>query len=293
MATLNAPAETHKVSAAEFQLRKIVIAHDGSAAAAKAFKDARALATRYHSEIILAHVQPPGEDFPTQQDYAENIAELSALKEQLTVAGINNRTAVRSGIVGDTLFDISSHEKADLLMLGAYGKGSVDRLTLGSTAEHLLRSLPCPAITYGPEVRYGFLEYQVNDGPILLPVPLPFAMHHLELAASIARFFGRPVEIIHVTDSAHEPACGHELEYECRDLALGLRLEGIEANWSLVRSLPNLCDVYINAYCNERRSPFILFPLKRKDRLSSITSDNVAAQVIRNASVPVMTYRVD
>lgn len=293
MATSNALTEIHKRSNAEFQLRKIVVAHDGSASATKAFKDARALAMRYHSEIVLAHVQPPGEDFPTHLDYSENAAELDALKEQLTVAGIKVKTVVRSGIVGDMLFDISSQEVADLLMLGAYGRGSVDRLTLGSTAEHLLRSLPCPAITYGPEARYGFLEYLVNDGPILLPAPIPFEMHHLEFAASIARFFGRTIEIIHVTDSAHEPTYGHELEYECRDLALGLRLEGIEANWSLVHSLPNLCDVYINAYCNERRSPFILFPLKRRDRLSSITSDNVAAQVIRNASVPVMTYRID
>jgi len=292
MAVTNTLTETGGKTAAEFQLRRIVVAHDGSTAAARAYKDAIALAKRYGSEIILAHVRPPAEDFPEHLEYSEDVAELKALREQLTTLGIRGKVVVRAGIVGDTLFDISHHEHADLLMLGAYGRGSVDRLTLGSTAEHLLRSLPCPAITYGPEVKYSFLDHAINTGPILIPVPLPFELIHLELAASIARLFNLRCEIIHIANSAHELP-HHEAEYQCRDLAMGLRREGLDVSWSLINGIPNLAEVYINAYCGEHRSPFILIPLERRNRLSSITSDNVAAQVIRRATVPVMTYRID
>jgi hypothetical protein len=204
---------------------------------------------------------------------------------------VNSKILVRSGAIGDTLFDICGKEKTDLLMMGAYGQGSLDRATLGSTAEQLLRSIPCATVTYGPEVKAGIMEYSSEKTPILLPVSFPCELSHLDYAVSVARFFDRDLEVIHVTDSTRDFSSQRELEYQCRDLARGLRRKGIDTTWAVLNGLPKLSDIYINAHCSEHHSPFLLIPLEERNHLSSILSDNVAAQVIRHAEVPVMTYR--
>jgi nucleotide-binding universal stress UspA family protein len=189
--------------------------------------------------------------------------------------------------VGDTLFNICCEEKADLLLLGAYGYGLKDRQTLGSTAEFLLRAVPCPTLTYGPCVRRTF-DDPTHKGPILVPISLPCAQGELQRAVAIAKLFNASLEILHVTRGL---TAGYvlDLERQCEQIADRLRAEGIGACWSLHTGSP---EILILDRALEIDSPFILMPLKWRDRLSSTMSDNVAAHVIRAAHIPVMTYRV-
>ncbi len=135
----------------EYRLRKLVVAHDASEASTRAMEDAIFLGRRFKSEVLVVHVQPMLEE-TLRMESAENNVDLERVGSRLTANGIRNREILRAGIVGDTLFKICCEEDANLLMLGAYGYGPQDRPTLGSTAEDLLRAIPCPVLTYGPSV---------------------------------------------------------------------------------------------------------------------------------------------
>lgn len=279
-------------SPSNFHLNLIVVAHDGSSAASRALEDAIALSSRYHSQILVTRVEPPVEEFSggAHPSRADDIAELEAITKRLLAECIDVRITIRTGLVGDALFDIVRKERADLLMLGAYGHGAQDRQMLGSTAEHLLRSVECPTLTYGPQAKSGLLRRIDTQDPVLLPISLPCNVTQLERAISIVRLFGGAIDMIHVANPSHSITVQSEDEKACENLAAQLRTEGLRISWSLFFGVP---ESLIYASSIRRDTPFILFPLKSRHRLSSITSDNVAAKVVRHATVPVMTYRMD
>lgn len=276
-----------------YAIRKILVAHDGSPTAKIALQDAIDLAREFKAEIVLARVELPGDDFSSIAYAArksENTSDLEHIQQELTQQGIKSQILLRTGLVGDTLFDLSHKENSDVLMLGAYGYGRRDRQTLGSTAEHLLRSIPCPALTYGPEAQPGLLARLKEGRPILLPVPIPCAHCDVDFAGQIATLFNSPIELLHVIQGPHTVRTRNKHEKTCRELARGLEKQGVKACWTVFFGVP---EVFIHAVAIERNTPLILMPLQRRDRLSSITSDNVAAQIIRRSRVPVMSYRLD
>ena len=277
----------------QYAIRKIIVAHDGSAAAENALKDATDLARDFGAEIILARIEPPSGELSAMDlaaRKAEDTSELEKIQQELSGKGIKAHVLVRTGIVSDTLFDISHKEKGDILMLGAYGRGSRDRLTLGSTAESLLRSIPCPALTYGPETQPGLVERLKEGRPILLPIPMPCEHCDVDFAGQIAALFHSPLELLHVIEGPHLPSTRQEHEKICRKLVNGLEKQGVKACFTVFFGVP---EAFIHAVSDERNTPLILMPLQRRDRLSAITSDNVAAQIIRHSRVPVMSYRLD
>ncbi len=277
-----------------YSLKKIVVAHDASVASERALDDAIFLAKRFRSEILVAHVQALSESGKTlREENVENHADIQSMISRLAAMGIRSRGILRAGVVGDTLFSICCAENADLLLLGAYGYGAKDRPTLGSTAEYLFRAIPCPVLTFGPSVSTP-LSSESGDGPILVPISLPCPHAQLRKAVVIAKLFGARLALLHVENSTHgaleRAKTAPEFEQECESLASWVRHEGVQAEWSLLYGRP---DEIINGRSLALESPFILIPLKWGDRLSSITSDNIAAHVIRHSRIPIMTYRVE
>jgi Universal stress protein family len=64
----------------------------------------------------------------------------------------------------------------DVLFLGAYGNNRLDRRVLGSTAETLLRTLPCPVVTIRPK------DSKTNSDPnqpekVICPIDFPDDVH--------------------------------------------------------------------------------------------------------------------
>jgi nucleotide-binding universal stress UspA family protein len=272
-----------------FRLKRIVLAHDASQAAERALADATILACRYRSEIIAAHIQSP-EDAPLNNltesrhegQYAES--EFKEITNRLKAKGLSCRGIVRTGTVGDTLFNLCIEENADLLMFGAYGRGSQDRHRLGSTAEHLLFALPCPAMVYGPNVKLS-IDARERGGPVLLPLVFPCSPAQIDKAIEIATFFDVSIEILHVADSVatiHLP----QVEGECKRIVVCIDNAGIKAAWSVLYGQPWTVTIERSI---KLASPFILMPLKYRHVMAS---DHVAARVIRESEGPVMTYSV-
>lgn len=271
---------------------KIVVAYDASPSAERALNAAIVIGRQFNSEILIVQAISPDEAASSstglRDERTRDLNDIEEARRRITKAGLSSRGIVRNGIVGDVVFSVCCEEHADLLVLGAYGYGLQDRPALGSTAEYLLRSVPCPTLTFGPIVSADF-DLVAHQGPILVPVSLPCGADQLQQAIVIAKLFSVKLEILHIAEHAI-PTVIRDLESQCEQLIERVRCGGANAQWSFYIGAP---DRIILQRAVESDSPFVLMPLRWGHRLSSVVSDNVAAHVIRSSTIPVMTYRVD
>lgn len=62
----------------------------------------------------------------------------------------NIRTEVLTGVPHKEILRFSKANKNDLVVVGSYGKGSVDRFFMGSNAEKIIRKSVCPVLVIPP-----------------------------------------------------------------------------------------------------------------------------------------------
>lgn len=130
-------------------LRRMVFATDGSKASVKAL---RFLSTKLRPqrpkgggrvEIIVVHVIPLLNS-PELKESGSQLAEASA--EKLAKAGYVVRSMVRSGKPVDEILKVAASKKADLIVTGAKGTGSVARFLLGSISTKLVQDGSCSVL---------------------------------------------------------------------------------------------------------------------------------------------------
>jgi len=138
---------------------KIVHPTDFSVEAEAAEQEAVRLARRLNAELVLVHVatETPlyGEQvfampdvkriYEAQARWAEErLAERAAA---LTREGVPTRWRRRVGVVYAEIGTVAREEAADYIVIGTHGRGGLDRVMLGSVAERVVRTAPCPVIT--------------------------------------------------------------------------------------------------------------------------------------------------
>ena len=62
-------------------------------------------------------------------------------------AGATAKVLIRMSDVGDIILDAARTGGAELIVMGTHGRTGVQRLLLGSVAEHVLRHAECPVVT--------------------------------------------------------------------------------------------------------------------------------------------------
>ena len=144
--------------------------------------------------------------------------DLDLLANRLRSEGIKVSYLVRSGSATDLLVQLVGECNPDLLLMGAYGYHAGDRITLGSTAEYLLRSLSCPALIVGPSVVDPSAR-GIRLSEILYASSCPTASGCApNLACELARRFATHIHIVHVEpDSTYGIAGCSQRELEVRE----------------------------------------------------------------------------
>jgi universal stress protein A len=74
-----------------------------------------------------------------------NHIELGKLASRRASADID--TLIRTGDACDSIIDVARQVDADLIVMGTHGRRGVRRALLGSIAEGVLRTAPCPVLT--------------------------------------------------------------------------------------------------------------------------------------------------
>jgi len=138
-----------------FQLKKILVATDGSAPAVKATKYAIGLAKAFGAEVLAVFVNA-GQNQGRQYSYPQGKALFGGVHPSeagLAVAkalgnknGVQVYTTILTGSVAKQIQNVAEAEQVDLLILGESGRTAASRIALGSIAETLIRISTKPVL---------------------------------------------------------------------------------------------------------------------------------------------------
>ena len=139
---------------------RILCAVDFSPDSVAAFRVAVDLTGLHTASLHLLHVieAEPGAEFPGQDTsdlMIRIMAQANAALEKLVASGSSpGASSLTSEIVTGSAFaeivDRARAWKADLIVLGAKGTASLERLVVGSTAEHVTREAGCSVLVVRP-----------------------------------------------------------------------------------------------------------------------------------------------
>ena len=115
----------------------------------------------------------------------------------------------------------------DMLLFGAYGHGKIDRLRLGSTAEHLLRTARCPAMVVGPRALLKEAEAAPFQHILCGTTSLDYPDEIVFFAGHLAAQMGAHLELLHAVDPMHSDQPEHQHEQRCEGWSETLRKQNI------------------------------------------------------------------
>jgi nucleotide-binding universal stress UspA family protein len=185
-------------------LKNILFAADFSQASMKAFPYAAALGKKFGASVYACHIIKPTSLvvaapqvapylYEAERDAAEK--ELDKIVHSPLLQGVDAKSIVTSGLLGDCLIDEIRKNKVDLVVAGTHGRTGWRRLLLGSAAEEICRTSTCPVLTVGPELP----SLPITFRRILVPTDLSDeSMASLPFLACLAGSYGAKVTVLHV-----------------------------------------------------------------------------------------------
>ncbi|MFH1596678.1 MAG: universal stress protein [Pseudomonadota bacterium] len=142
-------------------MNAILVASDFSDCAGAAFQMAQKLARRFGAKLILLHVihqatvqrlaeylkVEPDDLLPGLRQQAQQ--QLSEFLSRWGTDGLEIESMVAVGLPFQEIAGMARDLAVDLVVLGGYGRGGrgpIEEVFFGSTAEKVVRLLPCPVL---------------------------------------------------------------------------------------------------------------------------------------------------
>ena len=295
-------------------ITKILLATDFSDCAALAQDYALLLASAWKADLAILHVLEfqPGMDpeLPVNHVYLEQLRkdaeqQLTQLRAQLARRGLAGESRHVTGIPSLRIAQEATEVGADLVVLGTHGRTGLAHVLLGSTAERVIASAPCPVLT----VRMHREPAQPPAAPAIpsirrLLVPVDFSdysLEALEYAARLAKQWGAALTLLHVMEPVSYGldftlALGGEdaqatrtgLEARLADLATPLLAQGLAVDRHLRGGTP--IDSILG-WTSRQPCDLIVMGTHGRRGLSHLASGSVAEAVLRRAPCPVLTVK--
>lgn len=144
-----------RTSSAAFGLKRILVPVDFSVASNNAVEFARRVSGVTGADIVFLHVIEPDsslafESLPSicSDELKANAEEnLRSLVRAARKAGDEGATSVmRSGLATHEIVEVAKDLDVDLIILAAHGHKGWKHFSIGSTAERVVRTAPCPVL---------------------------------------------------------------------------------------------------------------------------------------------------
>ena len=293
-------------------INKLLLATDFSEWARGAEEYACTLAASWRAHLTVMSVLefPPGmnPDYPVNRNYlTERTAHATELfeefKRRASQKGIIATTLMATGMPSEEVTAAARSEGADLIVVGTKGKSGLAHVLLGSTAERVIRTAPCPVLAvHMPSKEQATTEVAV--GPIRrLLVPIDFSdcsLDALEYAAIVAKQAQATIELVHVLEPVSygldftliHPGEGERtrkrLIARLEELASALSGAGIPVKVHVRGGSPadSILDDAHTLSCD-----MIVMGTHGRRGLSHVMAGSVAEAVLRQASCPILTVR--
>lgn len=119
---------------------RLLVASDGSLYSQAALAAALDLARLFGSRLLGVSVAREEGELPQAEAIAQDML------AQANRAGLPLQTRVTVGVPDDAIVRLAREQEADLIVLGSHGRTGFTRLLMGSVAERVIGTAPCPVL---------------------------------------------------------------------------------------------------------------------------------------------------
>jgi nucleotide-binding universal stress UspA family protein len=299
-------------------LKNVLIATDFSPASDAALRYARALARTFGASLHVLHVVDNFFLRPTPSDpHAMVVAKTRAVNERLTDedrGALRARVAVKvSDDAADAIVSYARAETIDAIVLGTHGRTGVSQLLVGSVAERVVRTSPCPVLTVRhPEHEFVIPEGQESEAAMIVLKKILVATDFsepsdaaLSYGRELARTFKAQLVTVHVVDNIMTRAYGGDgFVFTDPDLQQDLEVAArrqVDALLSdedreVLRAEPviltsNAPAFALAEYAARNDVDLIVMGTHGRGAVAHLLMGSVAERVVRTAPCPVLTVR--
>jgi nucleotide-binding universal stress UspA family protein len=289
-------------------IRRILWPTDFSQGSERAFPHAAALAHWHDAELHVVNVREGGTD--VRRDMAEQFPlSTGTLGNLLNDADPPSRPVDLDALAlqqeqidapspGEAIVAYAEDHDVDLIVAGTHGRRGLQRMLIGSVAEEVIRTAPCPVLT----VRAGDTPASAwNVRNILAPVDFSeestLAVRH---AKELALTYGAQITLLHAVEEVMYPsAYGMEMadvpgpeviERVERSLANMARDE-IGYEHVTVETALGYAPSVILEYEEENDVDLTVISTHGRTGLERLLLGSVAERVVRRASAPVFVVK--
>lgn len=151
-------------------VRSILVPTDFSTTSDAALRYATQMALTLGARLYLMHV--PGKtgehfeaNFPVGRFETESRERLSSFLTEAELDRLSPEYALRVGPPAEEIVRYADACDVDLIIMGTHGRSGIAHVLMGSVAEHVVRTAPCPVLLVRDRKRAG-----VSEG-VAVPVP--------------------------------------------------------------------------------------------------------------------------
>ncbi len=283
---------------------RILVPTDFSKASSAALAHARTLAASTGAAVHLLHVLDSASLATVLTDpYDYENAGCEQLQRRLSGESPGGILVVqRSEAPADEITRYARVHNIDLIVMGTHGRGRIAHLVLGSVAEKVARTAPCPVLTMR-EMPHTPGRHRPR---LLVPTDFgPCSDAALGFAKRLAAKTRGSVYLLHVIE--HRPMSvtfGAELSaseslHARRDQAENARIElgrrMLADSWSRMAMTGNIvCGAsaaMISAYAADQAFDLIVMGTHGRSGIAHLLMGSIAESVIRIAPCPVLTVK--
>jgi nucleotide-binding universal stress UspA family protein len=213
-------------------IKNILLATDFSESSEATLPYALGLAQRYGSTIFVAHVISseaekaiPPQAMRTGFDEVRYFAgrAMVAFLGSASLGGIPHEALLERGSIPEAICEIVRNRQVDLVVIGTHDQ-KLRKFNIGSTAEEILRMVPCPVLIIGPEVTHTELAKGALERIVYVTDFSTSSLDALPYAVALAQDNEAQLTLVHV---AEETTMGPFYYGNSRSVAFRKRLESL------------------------------------------------------------------
>ena len=200
---------------------------------------------------------------------------------------------IKTGNVEEEICSSIREEEADVVVMGAHGRGLISRVFIGSVTQHILRKLPVPVLTVCRVPR------PLTVDRILFATDLSdVSRQGFEFVLELARAASSIIHSVDVPGVTYAVAGMATIDRRQLLEAAGARLneladegsrQGIKMDTVLVEGTP--ADAIFQA-AEDDKADLIIITIERKGLLDRTLLGSTAERLIREAHLPVLSIPV-
>ncbi len=274
-------------------IRNVLVPTDLSPAAERAFGPAATLALHFGATLTVVQVthdpSAPTSGRVTRIDGPDTGDEAFELVPVVNVE-------VEASDVAAALVEQARRADADLVVMGTHGRSGLSRLRLGSVAEAVMRSAPCPVLAvddaaaldgWSPGRELVAVDpddlYAIGLSGDAVPMPV-------RLAADLAASFDADLDLLTVAEGSVDRAYPSLRRYAAGLLALTVRLASFDPaprriDYAVRQGEP--ADVVVSE-AERSGADLVVVGTRARGGLRRLALGSVAESVARSATCPVL-----